>query len=54
MKQFDIKELFKQFAFAYISSGHTQTEESEEELKRLIAEYINSIDDLVKNVLHAL
>ena len=45
MKQFDIKELFKQFAFAYISSGHTQTEESEEELKRLIAEYVDDMSD---------
>ena len=45
MKQFDVKELFKRFVFGYISSGHTQTEESEEELKRLIVEFINTIDD---------
>ena len=45
MKQFDIKELFKQFVFGYIASGHTQTEESEQELKRLIAEYVEDMSD---------
>ena len=45
MKQFDIKELFKQFVFGYIASGHTQTDSSEQELKRLIAEYVDDMSD---------
>ena len=41
----DIKELFKQFAFAYIAASHTQTDESEAELKRLIAEWCDGLND---------
>lgn len=37
------KELFKKFAFGYIAAGHTQTDESEEELKQLIAEFVENI-----------
>jgi len=35
-----IKELFKFFVFGYIAAGHTQTEESEAELKQWIVSII--------------
>ena len=41
----DIKELFKHFVFEYISAGHTQTDESEQELKQLISESVDTIND---------
>ena len=41
----DIKELFKQFVFGYIAAGHTQTDESEAELKKWIATFIDTLDD---------
>ena len=40
----DIKELFKHFVFGYIADGHTQTIEAEAELKRLIAEWVDSLN----------
>ena len=40
-----IKDLFKQFAFGYIAAGHTQTDESEAELKRLIAEWCDDLNE---------
>ena len=40
-----IKELFKFFVFGYIAAGHTQTEESEAELKRLIDEWCDDLHD---------
>ena len=45
MKQLDKKELFNRFVFGYIAASHTQTDESEQELKQLIAEFINEIND---------
>ena len=41
----DIKELFKKFVFAYIAAGHTQTDESEAELKQLIDGFVDTIHD---------
>ena len=40
-----IKDLFKQFVLGYIAAGHTQTDESESELKRLIAEWCDGLHD---------
>lgn len=40
-----IKEVFKRFVHGYISSGHTVWDESEEEVKRLIDEWVESYFD---------
>jgi len=40
-----IKDIFKKFVFGFISAGHTQTEESRTELKRLIDEWCNDLQD---------
>ena len=40
-----IKEVFKRFVHGYISSGHTVWDESEEEVKRLIDEWVESYID---------
>ena len=47
-----IKDIFKKFVFSYIAAGHTQTDESEAELKRLIDEwsqYYNIMQFLYNN-----
>ena len=38
-----IKDYFKQFLHGYISAGHTVWDESEEEVKRLTDEFVDSL-----------
>ena len=38
-----IKDYFKQFLHGYISAGHTVWDDSEEEVKRLIDEFVDSL-----------
>ena len=40
-----IKEVFKRFVHGYISAGHTVWDESEEEVKRLIDEWVEDYND---------
>ena len=40
-----IKELFKKFVFGYIAAGHTQTDESEAELKQWIDKFVDTCNE---------
>ena len=40
-----IKELFKKFVFGYIAVGHTQTEESEAELRQWIDKFVDELNE---------
>ena len=39
------KDLFKKFVFGFIAAGHTQTEESEAELKQWINKFVDTLNE---------